>query len=35
MLHIMWEQDQIHIQIMGKVQLEIFRSLVKERFSWM
>lgn len=33
MLHIMWEQDQIHIQIMGKVQLEIFRSLVKERFS--
>ena len=33
MLRIMWENEQIHIQIMGKVQLEIFRSLVKERFS--
>ncbi len=33
MLHIMWEQEQIHIQIMGKVQLDIFHSLVKERFA--
>lgn len=33
MLHLMWENGQIHIQIMGKVQLEIFRSLVKERFD--
>lgn len=33
MLHVMWEQEQIHIQIMGKVQLDIFRSLVKERFA--
>ena len=32
-LHLLWEGDQIHVQIMGKVQLEIFRALVKERFS--
>lgn len=34
MLHLMWENGQIHIQIMGKVQLEIFRNLVKERFGF-
>ena len=32
MLHLLWENGSIFIQIMGKVQLEIFRSLVKERF---
>ena len=32
-LHLLWEGDQIHVQIMGKVQLEIFRALVKEQFS--
>ena len=32
-LHLLWEGDQIHVQIMGKVQLEIFRALVKERFD--
>ncbi len=32
-LHILWENGQIHVQIMGKVQLEIFRALVKERFD--
>lgn len=32
-LHILWEGGQIHMQIMGKVQLEVFRSLVKERFD--
>ena len=32
-LHILWESGQIHVQIMGKVQLEVFRSLVKERFD--
>ena len=32
-LHILWEAGQIHVQIMGKVQLEVFRSLVKERFD--
>ena len=31
-LHLLWEDGQIHVQIMGKVQLEIFRALVKERF---
>ena len=34
-LHLIWDDSlkQIHIQIMGKVQAEVFRSLVKERFS--
>ncbi len=32
-LHIVWDNRQIHVQIMGKVQLEILRSLIKERFS--
>ena len=32
-LHILWENGQIHVQIMGKVQLEIFRALVLERFG--
>ena len=32
-LHLLCEGDQIHVQIMGKVQLEIFRALVKERFD--
>ena len=32
-LHILWEGGQIHVQIMGKVQLEIFRSLVQQRFG--
>lgn len=32
-LHLLWEQGQIHVQIMGKVQLEIFRSLVQQRFG--
>ena len=31
-LHLLWEGGQIHVQIMGKVQLEIFRSLVQQRF---
>ncbi|MBQ8833429.1 MAG: TetM/TetW/TetO/TetS family tetracycline resistance ribosomal protection protein [Oscillospiraceae bacterium] len=32
-LHLLWEGGQIHVQIMGKVQLEIFRSLVQQRFN--
>ena len=32
-LHLLWESGQIHVQIMGRVQQEIFRSLVKERFN--
>ena len=32
-LHLLWENSQIHVQIMGKVQLEIFRSLVQQRFN--
>ena len=32
-LHLLCDGDKIHIQIMGKVQGEIFRSLVKERFD--
>lgn len=32
-LHLLWEKGQIHVQIMGRVQLEIFRALVAERFG--
>ena len=32
-LRLLWENGQIHVQIMGKVQLEIFRALVKQRFN--
>ena len=32
-LKLLWENGQIHVQIMGKVQLEIFRALVKQRFG--
>ena len=32
-LHLLWENGQIHVQIMGKVQLEIFKSLVQQRFG--
>ena len=34
-LHILWDDrlKQIHVQIMGKVQLEILRSLIAQRFS--
>ena len=32
-LHLLWESNQIHVQIMGRVQLEIFRSLVLERLG--
>ena len=32
-LHILWEGGNIHVQIMGRVQLEVFRSLVAQRFG--
>ncbi|MGM9549591.1 MAG: NYN domain-containing protein [Faecousia sp.] len=32
-LRLLWENGQIHVQIMGRVQLEIFRSLVQQRFG--
>ena len=34
-LHILWDDrlKQIHVQIMGKVQLEIIRSLIQARFN--
>ena len=32
-LHLLWQSGQIHVQIMGRVQQEIFRSLVLERFG--
>ncbi|MBE6980579.1 MAG: GTP-binding protein [Ruminococcaceae bacterium] len=32
-LHILWEGGSIHVQIMGKVQLEIFRNLVAQQFG--
>ena len=32
-LHLVQEGGQIHVQIMGKVQLEVFRSVVQQRFG--
>ena len=32
-LRLLWENGQIHVQMMGRVQQEIFRSLVQQRFS--
>ena len=32
-LHLIQEAGQIHVQIMGKVQLEVFRALVQQRFD--
>ena len=32
-LRLLWESGQIHVQIMGRVQLEVFRSLVQQRFG--
>ena len=32
-LHLLMQGDSIQVQIMGRVQLEVFRSLVKERFG--
>ena len=29
LLRLLWENGQIHVQIMGRVQLEIFRALVR------
>ena len=35
-LHLMWDDrvKQIHVQIMGKVQSEVLRSVIAQRFSW-
>lgn len=32
-LRLQYQGGQIHVQIMGKIQLEVFRALVKERFD--
>ena len=32
-LHLLSRGSQIHVQIMGKVQMEVFRSLVQQRFG--
>ena len=34
-LHILWDESakQIHVQIMGKIQLEILKSLISQRFN--
>ncbi len=32
-LRLMWRSGSIHVQIMGRVQLEVFRSLVQQRFG--
>ena len=32
-LHVLWDTRQIHVQIMGRVQLEVLHSLILERFG--
>ena len=32
-LHLVWQRGEIHVEMMGQVQLEIFRSLVRDRFQ--
>ena len=32
-LRLLWEGDRIHVQIMGRVQLEVFTSLVRDRLG--
>ena len=32
-LHVLWDNQQLHVQIMGRVQLEILHSLILERFG--
>ena len=32
-LHILWDTQNIHVQIMGRVQLEVLHSLILERFG--
>ena len=32
-LHLLWQRGEIHVEIMGKIQMEIFRALVKQRFG--
>ena len=36
LLHVVWDQrlGQLHLQLMGEVQLEILQSLVQRRFGW-
>ena len=33
LLHLLWDGQQVHMQIMGKVQLEVIESLILERFG--
>ena len=35
-LHVVWNETlgEIHVQLMGEVQLEVLRSLLAERFGW-
>ena len=32
-LHVIWDNQNIHVQIMGRVQLEVLHSLILERFG--
>ena len=35
-LHLVWQEraKQIHLQLMGRVQLEVLKSIIAERFHW-
>ena len=32
-LHLIWQRGEIHVEIMGQVQMEILKALVKQRFG--
>lgn len=36
MLHLVWKEEvkEIHVQIMGQIQLEVLAGTIKERFGW-
>ena len=36
LLHVVWDErlGQVHLQLMGEVQLEVLQSLVERRFGW-
>lgn len=35
-LHVVWNETlgQIHLQLMGEIQLEVLRTLLAQRFGW-
>jgi len=36
LLHVIWQEEkkEIHVQVMGEVQIEVLEALIRERFGW-